>query len=283
MRKLGGKILWRFPSLWTNPTSETGEVTLGDIFRAMTKRFRVFPDFLIIGTQKGGTYSVYNNLSQHPSVYVAYTKEIKYFDRNYFRGKNWYRANFPTVFSKFASKIKENSFLTGEATHDYLLNNVVPKRVKRDLPHVKLIVTLRNPIDRAFSHYNMRIRSRDEDLSFEEAIKIHDIRIQKSWWHHDRFSYLKRGLYAKQLEHWFKFFPRKQFFIFDTGQINETKFFDELCDFLEIKRFKLDIKKHNVKQYNKMNPETREHLIEYFKPHNKELYELLGKQFDWDY
>jgi len=284
MRKLGGKILWSFPSLWTRPTSKTGEVTLGDVFRAVTGKFRILPAFLIIGTQKGGTYSLYNYLLKHPSVHPAYTKEIRYFDRYYHRGENWYAANFPTILSKFLSKTKKTSFLTGEATHDYLFHNVVPKRVKKDLPNVKLVVTLRNPVDRAYSHYNNRKRSGQEKLSFEEAIKIHDSRIQKSWWHHQRFSYLKRGLYAEQLEYWFKYFPRKQFFIVETKEMetNFSQFYDELCAFLEIKKYPIDYKKYNIGKYNQMNPKTRQFLVEYFKPYNQKLYDLLGRKFDWD-
>lgn len=284
MRKLGGKILWRYPSLWINPIGEKGEVTFGNVFRAMTGNLRVLPDFLIIGTQKGGTYSLYNNIMEHPFAYSVHTKEIRFFDRYFYRGESWYRANFPTKFSKFISKMKGHGFITGEATHDYIFHNVVPIRVKKLLPNVKIIVTLRNPIDRAYSQYNMRKRSGEENLSFEDAIKIHDERIQKSWWHQQRFSYLKRGLYAEQLQHWFNYFPQEQFYILETGEMekNPSKIFNQLYDFLGIKKFEIDFKKHNVAKYNEMNQDTRNELIEYFKPYNKKLYKLIGRKFDWE-
>ena len=283
-RRVAGKIVWKYSSLWVRPTNETGEVSFSNFFRGLTGWLRVLPDFLILGIQKGGTTSLYNYLLAHPSIHVTHTKEIRYFDRNYDRGENWYRANFPTVFSKFISKRKGTPFIVGDASPDYLFHNIVPKKVKKDFPDIKLIVVLRNPVDRAYSHYNMRKRGGQETLSFEEAIKIHDSRIQKSWWDHHRFSYLKRGLYAEQLQHWFKFFPRKQFFILETNQMeaNPLQFYDNLCNFLEIERFQIDFTRYNVGKYSQMNPETRKYLIKYFKPHNEKLYELLERKFDWD-
>lgn len=283
-RKIAGKFLNRYPSLWVRPTGDKGEVTFWNILRGITGKFRVLPDYLIIGTQKGGTYSLYNYILQHPYAYTAHTKEICFFDRYFYRKETWYRANFPTKFQKFFAKIKNGGFITGEATHDYIFHNVVPARVKKVLPNVKLIVSLRNPTDRAYSQYIMRKKGGYEKLSFEDAIKIHDSRIQKSWWHHQRFAYLKRGIYVDELEHWFNYFPRKQFFIIETKELENSphETYKKLCNFLEIKPFNLEFKKHNVGVYEKMHSETRKILIKYFRPHNARLYKLLGRKFEWD-
>lgn len=168
-----------------------------------------FPDFLIIGAQKAGTTSLFHYLSQHPSVQPPSTKEIHYYDIHYHKGANWYKKIF-----KLVNKDK----ITGEATPYYLFHPFVPERVHRDNPDTKIIVLLRHPGERAFSHYQMMRRMNIEKAAtFSEAIKAEPARLKtglKTLYNnplalspeHQHYTYLSRGKYEKQLRRWFHSF-----------------------------------------------------------------------------
>jgi hypothetical protein len=273
------------PNYWMYPKDGNSKITLWNIIRSFTGVFRTLPDFIIIGVQKGGTTSLYNYLIEHPDIFPALHKEIHFFDRNFHRGINWYRANFAFLLVKYFRKIQNKIFITGEATPDYLLHEATPKKIKDTLPSTKFLVVLRNPIDRAYSHYNMRVNTGDEKLPFEEAIEKESKRIKNGGIDFVHFSYLHRGHYADHLEKWFNLFPKKQFLIVETSQLekNFQPTYDQICNFLGVPIFKLDFKKHHVGKYsNQLSPHTRKELSEYFKPHNEKLYKLLGTTFDWD-
>ncbi len=118
------------------------------------------PRFLIIGAQRSGTTSRYEYRLVHPRVAPAARKEIHCFDLRFDKGMDWYRAQFPDC---------AGGLVTGEASPYYVFHPHVPERVRRHLPDVKLITLLRNPVDRAYSHYQHEVRLEREPLSFEEA------------------------------------------------------------------------------------------------------------------
>ena len=145
---------------------------LGKLYRGITAPLRLLPDFLIIGTQRGGTTSLYHYLQAHPCLQATTTKEVHFFDRKYHKGLMWYRGHFPTVWEKAcAQQVQKQAFVTGEASPSYLFHPHVYKRVAQALPQVKLIVLLRNPVDRAYSQYYHSIELGHESRSFEEAIR----------------------------------------------------------------------------------------------------------------
>jgi hypothetical protein len=142
-------------------------------------RGRLLPDFVIIGAAKAGTTSLYGWLSKHPYVAPASQKEVHYFDYNSYRGLDWYRQHFPLERERaeFASE-HGRPFVTGEASPSYISHDWAPQRAARALPGAKLLVMLRNPIDRAYSQYQMSRREREEPLeSFIEAVD----RRQQGW------------------------------------------------------------------------------------------------------
>ena len=266
-------------------------------YRILTTPFRtLLPDFLIIGAAKAGTTSLYDYLIQHPDIYRALRKEVHYFDSP--RKGNLrlpYRSNFPTCFTKFSAKyIHKRKFLTGEATPGYLFFPNCVAAIHRALPNAKLIVILRNPVDRAFSQYRDQYDRQTEILTFEDAIANEKNRMSKKAGMSEQehifnfrmLSYLSRGIYVEQLENWFKFYPEKQFFICSTEEMsdNEQNAMSKIYEFLDIEDHILtDTKRKNTGSHGaSINPETRERLIEYFRPYNEKLYKLLGKQFDWD-
>jgi len=134
------------------------------------------PDFLIIGATKSGTMSLYRMIASHPQVMPAKSKECAFFNRDLYArplGGLWYRSHFPNVLHRHRlSRLHGRKILTGEATPNYLFSPHAPGRVKATLPDARLIVTLRNPVDRAYSAYCMHIRNNLESLTFEDAISV---------------------------------------------------------------------------------------------------------------
>jgi len=259
--------------------------------------FHVLPDFLIMGAARSGTTSLYEYLVQHPCIEPCIVKQLHYFDQYFQRGTNWYKVNFSTIWKKFYSlKIKKNKFITGEATPYYLHNPNAPKRVFELIPNVKLIVLLRNPVERAYSHYKIKKRNHTEELTFEEATQQEKNRIQGemakmiknenyfSFIYH-RLSYISTGLYAEHLERWLKFFPRNQLLIIQSEEFlrDTTKVYNRVLEFLNMPKFELkEYKKFRKSEKSTMNPNTRKQLTEFCKPYNEKLYSLIGTRFDWD-
>ena len=264
----------------------------------LTGCLHVLPDYLILGAQKSGTNSLYWYLRQHPYVKRATTKEILFFDKYYDRGLDWYRVNFPLKIQKDFLKILGKDLLTGEATERYLDHPLAPYRVKESIPNVKFIILLRNPIDRAYSHYNMRHGAGNEPLSFEEAIQKEQDRtkgefekMQKdetyysmAYFHH---SYLDRGIYVDKIKRWMSVFPKEQFLILQSEEFlkNTSSIYKKVLKFLELPEWELlEYEEVGRAEYKhpKMNDDTRQKLIEFFRSHNKRLYEFLGVNYNWE-
>lgn len=252
---------------------------------------RVFPDYLIIGAQKAGTSSLKNYLWNHPNIIKAFKKEVKYFDCNYSRGERWYRLHFPLI-----NELQGEKQITGEASPYYIFHPLAAKRIRKDLPEVKLIALLRNPIDRAYSHYQYNLRTNRETLSFEEAIEREEKLLEGveekiiadnkyPLYKHMFFSYFSRGIYVNQLERWFSHFPKDQILILKNEDflenINQTM--EMVTTFLGVKTFDFgDGGNLNVGNYPKMNSQMRKKLTEKFKPHNQKLFSLLNRDFGWN-
>ena len=281
--------LLQHPHLWVNPLS------ISSVFRALSGKFRITPDFIIIGAAKSGTTSLYDYLIQHPSVHSALWKEIYFFDRYFPRGMDWYRSNFPYSFQKFIfTKFLKKKFLTGEATPTYIHHPLAPKRISEILPTIKLILLLRNPIDRAYSHYQMEKKLGYEELTFEEAIESENSRIKdecEKMIQNDRyysykrqfFSYLTSGIYVDQLKLWMKHIPHDQFLIIDSDDFDNKKLetFQKVEEFLGLKHAKINFTKQNIGKYKPMNPVTRKKLEDFFTTHNLKLYKFFKHDFKW--
>jgi Sulfotransferase domain len=255
-----------------------------------TSPARVLPDFLIIGTQRGGTTSLYEYLVRHPAIPRALTKEVRFFDVEFDRGLNWYRAHFPSQMYKWTRQRTGQPMVVGEATPDYMFDPRVPPRVSAAVPEVKLIVLLRNPIDRAYSHYWHQVSRGFEQLTFEEAIKRETSRTEKygeeprgSWERHHH-SYLARGVYVDQLSMWMDLFPKDRFFIEKSERLfaHPAAVVGELFQFLGLPDERGgSFPVLNANSSGKMDPITRQMLADYFRPHNERLHRLLGRDLGW--
>lgn len=245
------------------------------------------PDFLIIGTQKGGSTSLYRYLTAHPKVRSAAIKEIHYFSYYHACPESWYRAHFAPAFWLGARGLQ-----TGEASVSHLHVPAAAERVAAFAPEVKLIVMLRDPVARAFSHYQMSVQQGHETLSFGEAVAAEPERLQRerdllgpddafsSGPSHRYHSYLLRGHYAEQLERWFTHFPREQFLILSSETFfkNPSETYHDVLGFLNLPEIDLP----SYRQLNRaaevrpaFPPDLREQLEGYFAPLNARLEALL--------
>jgi len=278
------------------------ETLPGKLYRGMTSSLRLLPDFLVIGTQRGGTTALYHYLQTHPYIKPATTTDTHFFDKKFNKGLTWYRGHFPTSVERYyAQRLRRHAFLTGEASSSYLFYPHTPGRVARALPHVKLIVLLRNPVDRAYSQYFHAIELGHETLSFEEAIQDEEERtaherakiMQDANYYSDAYthrSYLSRGIYVEQLQAWMGLLPREQFLILKSEEFYAAPVtaFKQVATFLNLPEVEPRLRKQDYKQYSHntyfstMEPALRKRLSAYFEPHNARLYDYLGINFGWD-
>ena len=273
---------------------------IAKFYRGITSPLRLLPDFLVIGTQRGGTTSLYHYLEELPCIAPATTKEIHFFDRRFNKGLAWYRGHFPTRLERqYEQRFHKRAFVTGEASPSYLFHPHVPRRIARALPHVKLIVLLRNPVDRAYSQYYHAVELGLETLSFEAAIKDEEERTARERAkimqdeHYESYafkhlSYLSRGIYVDQLQTWMSLFPREQFLILKSEDFyaDPASSVKQVLSFLDIPESEMkeqSYKQYNNTTYSSMDSVLRKRLVEYFEPHNARLYDFLGVDFGWDH
>ena len=273
--------------------SDTKE-KISNKYRQITAANRALPDFIVVGAQKAGTTSLFSYLSRHPQIIPANKKEIHFFDGglnpavdNFSKGVEWYRSHFPSW------EKMDNGIKTFEASPLYLFNPLAPERIHKMLPGVKLIAVLRDPSERAVSHYFHESRKKREDLPVMQALKAEESRIRDavesknykshSFIHH---SYKSRGLYKEQLERYYKIFPEKQIKVISSDKLfNETKeILRELFEFIGVDTG-IEISdtspKHVSKNKKKPVSEVYDYLKDYFYQPNRELYQFLGRDFGW--
>ncbi len=254
-------------------------------YGGVTASVRPLPDFLILGAQKAGTTALYAYLRWHPRITGPSFKEVSFFDRHYVHGERWYRAHFPP----------RRRRLVGEASPSYLFHPLAPERVARMLPNARLIALLRNPVDRAFSHYQHEVALGREPLSFEAALDREEERMQgevermlrdvsyfsDAWWN---YTYLARGRYAEQLERWFAAFPRGQLLVLLTDELAQDPggTYRRVLSFLGVEPRDLpSYPRIFEREYEQMAPETRVRLARSFEEPNRRLASLLGRELPW--
>jgi hypothetical protein len=269
----------------------------------LTASRRTWPDYLIAGTKKGGTTSLANWLVQHPGVMRMFPraqrhKSAHYFDAHFAQGPSWYRSHFPLerTRERLADELGYRP-VVGEASPYYMFHPAVPDRVRSLLPDVRVLMLLRDPVTRAYSHYWDRVATGFEDLAtFEEAIaaeavRLHDIELDRfveptfehfSYEHH---SYLARGRYAEQLSRWLRVFDPSQLLVleFERLSVEPEKVLAEVLRFLDLPAYEgIDLRARNERvSHPPMSESCREWLQAYFRPYNRQLVELTGREFSW--
>ena len=265
--------------------------------RWATAHRRCLPDFAIIGVQKGGTTSLHNYLLDHPQIRGGFPKkELHFFDLNHARGQRRYRMSFPTRRSRERLESRCGSrLLIGESTPYYFYHPCVPERMASLLPHLKLILLLRNPVDRAISHYFHSVNKGHEHLEIEEAFEREEERLlgeserllndeRYRSFKHRHFSYLSRGRYAEQLERWLRYYPPHQLLVIPSERLFEDarSTANVVFRFLGCSPWASDIyPKFNQQAYRIVADHVRAKLENHFEPHNRRLLDLLRVNFGW--
>ncbi len=257
--------------------------------RRATATLRVLPDFLVIGAQKSGTTTLYDYLTQHRRIAPALRKEVHYLDQQFDRGPAWYRSHFPL-------RLTIGAALTGEATPYYLFHPLAPARATATVPEAKILAVLRNPVDRAFSHYQHERSKGHEHLGFAKALaaerrrtagELERLRAGEITDSYPlrRFSYVARGRYAEQLERWLVNVPPGRLLVLAAEELftEPRRVMRTVFTFLGLDDDPaIRVRQLNARRYEPMDPEIRTALTAQFAPHNRRLATLLGRDFDWD-
>lgn len=233
-------------------------------------------DFVLAGAQKAGTTALHYFLEQHPAISLPDAQELHFFDNEeIFSGRPDYRE----LHRRF--RPTRRSVVAGECTPIYLYWRPVMERIWNYNRRMKLIVVLRNPVERAFSHWNMQRERGLDTLDFLDAIEAEPARQEASRpLQSRRFSYVDRGMYSVQLERVFQFFPREQIHIlkYETFRDEQKQSLAAVSNFLGVPpRSELAVAVHNKIQYTRsMTPEEAARLGDIFSAEIEKLEQLLG-------
>lgn len=257
------------------PTVRTLRLASLLALRRLTAGARRGPEFLIIGPRKCGTTSLFRYLEDHPRVVLPVRKEINYFSWHAHRPLAWYLAHFPR---------RGPGVLSGEASPTYFANDAVPARVRAVLPGVRLLVPLRNPVERAYSNYWHNRTRGSEDRPFAAVLdqELGGPNAAEG----RRRQHVAKGCYAEPLARWLEVFPAEQVLVLDSGHL----FREPAAAMAEAFRF-VGLEPHRSAEYRTwtrghygepLAPIERARLQEHYRPHNERLFALLGRRFDWE-
>jgi hypothetical protein len=266
-----------------------------------TTPWRVHPDFLVIGAKRGGTTSLWGYLTEHPDVLPMFPRAEKhkglyYFDEGFTRGDAWYRSHFP-LRSRMtrAARRAGGRAVVGEATPYYLYHPLAPRRAHRAVPDAAILVVLRDPVERAYSHYKERIRNQTEPLSFADALVAEPTRLAGEAarivaepgyvsFAHRHQSYVDQGRYAPMLRRWFDAFGRDRVLveISEEMYLDPQATYDRVTDHLGLARHRLaDTSARNAEPARGLDPEVRDRLADVLAPDVRATEELLGRDLPW--
>ncbi|MGH3315031.1 MAG: sulfotransferase domain-containing protein [Nocardioidaceae bacterium] len=231
----------------------------------VTSRARMTPDFLIVGAQRCGTTSLYRTLVEHPSVLPAVLhKGVHYFDTAYTRSPRWYRGHFPLQATARRTSTRTGSrTITGEASPYYMFHPAVPARIANDLPDVKLIALLRDPVERAYSAHTHELARGFDTLPFEEALEAEEDRLAGEEIRlladpgfvshaHQHQAYVDRGRYVEQLDRMASLVGRDRLLVLDADDF----FADPYTGLADVQRF-LDLPQWQPARVEKRNARPR--------------------------
>lgn len=262
-----------------------------NIFRLLTASYRIKPDVFLIGAQKAGTTSLADYLSSVPGFISPWEKEISFFnnDLRFNKGENWYKSFFATKYyanKQYAkSGIKQRTF---DATANTFEEIKSAKRIKTFNSQSKIVLILRNPILRAWSHYKMAVKYGFENKSFTEAIEIENERINSNKHIHNfafqRLAYVKKGEYCNFLPEWQNAFGNDLLVLFYEELFHQPK-----SELIKLHMFlgvttEPDPKKllHlNKGQTTEINANDYNWLKEHYSPFNKQLEQQLNRNLPW--
>jgi hypothetical protein len=261
--------------------------------REVTSFARPMPAFMIIGTQRGGTSSLYKYLEGHPDLRASIRKETEYFSRRFGEGEGWYRAHFPLTLGPGGHR------LGFEATPDYLFYPWAPERIAERLPDARFVVLLRDPVRRAYSHYRHMVRLGLDALPFDAALASEEERIASDVTSLERdplffcrsllrFSYATRGRYADQMARWFAAFDPSRFLILRSEDLfaDPGRAVDEVTAFLGVRSWRPSAFRNFSREpagpgADGPSSGAVASLRRTLEPQVVELERMLGRSMDW--
>lgn len=263
--------------------------------RKATSGMRALPDFIIAGAQKCGTSSMHQYFTQHPRLLAGSVKEIHFFDggldpvwNKYAEGESLYRSYFP-----LRSTVRQKRALCFEASPNYIFSPVVAKRMATTVPDAKIVVLLRDPVERAISHYFHELRRGRETEDIETAFALEEERISPAITQGNfkdpkfiNLSYQLRGDYADQLERLFAYYPRAQVQVLEAERFfeNPVAVMREVLDFVMMDDFphRIDVKPAGTGGNKKQVSERVYDMLRCrFRASNSKLADLIGQEFRW--
>lgn len=267
---------------------------------AILGRRHVMPDFIIVGAARAGTTGVLNQMRTHPGILFCAREELHYFDieGRWSRGPGHYRRRFPHHSARAAAvRDGRGPALSGENSPYYLAHPYAPERVRATVPDVRLIALLRDPTDRAISHWNWRFNRQQEARPFEaivdeELTLLADLppggtaytRVRDDQWARRNRAYLARGIYLEQLRRWHAVFPREQLLT-----IVSERYYTDPAASMERVWAHLGLPSAPVAEAVRnararrlpIDPEVVARVRAFFRPHNAALEAYLGESLDW--
>jgi hypothetical protein len=257
-------------------------------WRMATHSWRELPSAVIVGAQKAGTTQLYSCLVRHPRCFGGVKKELQYFSKLANRPLGWYQAQFPL--SRTVARV---GGLCIEASPSYLPSPAALRLMHDVLPSARIIVLLRDPVERAFSHYQHYKTRHRESREFGRAVRdaIHENteRFGRDPWLHGAsaplLDYVARGYYALQLGLLWNLYPRNQVLVIDSADLFEDT--NGVCqrvfDFIGLDRRDVSPSKIYNRGYyrEKIDPATAELLREHYRAHDRRLADVTGQTFRW--
>jgi hypothetical protein len=257
---------------------------------------RMLPAVVIVGAQRCGTTTLYSALSEHPGLLRAARKEVHYFDVAYERGLAWYQAHFPlTARARWIKRTTGISPIAFEASPYYMFHPLACERLARDLPDAKLLVLIRDPVERAHSAHAHEVALGYDDVPFEAALELEDIRLEGEVQRiltnplyvshsHQHHAYRARGQYIEQLERLEALVGRERIHVIDSGDFFEQpeRTYDAVLQFLELpQRGYPRFEAQNVQPRRPMPEPVRSELEAHFQPFDERLAKWLGWDPSW--
>ncbi len=253
------------------------------------------PDFVLIGTMRAGTTSLFRDLKRHPQMLAPVTKEIHYFDYHHGKGERWYLAHFPTDGERSAVRNRHGAALSGEATPNYLAHPFAPRWAAEELPDARFVVLLRDPVARAFSHWKLMTRIGHETLPFAEAVAREAERTGPAWerlarephypavdWF--RHAYAGRGYYAEQLARWFDAVGRDRILVVRSEDYyaEPEAVWEKITGFVGLSGWNPgNFSKAHGTAARGIDPDVTARLRAVFAAPNAALADLLGRDLGW--
>lgn len=246
--------------------------------RRSTSTLRTLPDFLVIGGMRCGSSSLHTWLGGHPDLELPDRKEIHYFDFRYERGLGWYRSHFP---------LTSKGLSTFETTPSYMVHPLAAARAASLLPDARLIALVREPTQRAWSHYRHRRSEGYEHRSFEDAVEP-ELSSEVSP-ELEPFSvpgeipYLAAGRYADQLVPWIARYGQDRLLVVDSDRmfVEPAETLDRILDFVGLRRVSLDLPHLNASPPASGDPDVLARLNDYYEEPNRDLRALVEEPIGW--